>query len=86
VKVPAACGDHIPAGVAGRAPTADKLAHDTAVLLEARMTVAAHCRRWRLVALTLLALSVAGCGTIDLCDHSGLGDPPGGSSIPHTPR
>ena len=42
--------------------------------------------RWRSLALTLLASSLAGCGTIDMCDHSALGDPPGGSSIPHTPR
>ena len=52
----------------------------------ARMTLAIHSRPWRMLALALLALSTAGCGTIDMCDHSALGDPPGGSSIPHTSR
>jgi len=50
------------------------------------MTFVSIPRRWRPVALALLALLTAGCGTIDMCDHSALGDPPGGSSIPHTPR
>jgi hypothetical protein len=50
------------------------------------MTLVSLSRRWRYVALAFLALSTAGCGTIDMCDHSALGDPPGGSSIPHTPR
>ena len=50
------------------------------------MTVVCLSRRWRVLAVALVALSTAGCGTIDMCDHSALGEPPGGSSIPHTPR
>ncbi len=50
------------------------------------MTFISLSRRWRFLAVACLALSAAGCGTIDMCDHSALGDPPGGSSIPHTPR